>query len=346
MNKSDTPKAVSVVIPINPLGEVLMGLRSEDNKWTTPAGGRNQGESAIDAAIREAKEEAALEILPDQLELLYTKKTPEGGPVACFLFRTAKVFTSPECDPDNEVPEWKWIHPDDFPSDFFEPRNAVRRKTILDAINKFNEISKSNIFDDAEIKLELEGKESLLEFIQNIRKTNPELAEAVYIRIFPNGDKGLDSELPEVKKSVVQMAHLSDGGDVRTEAVAVERGYADPHLLQLLTDIMSGFTYGDTPIEFDLNNGTLYLTKVDDGLFSGFVQKHTPVEGTSEYMVDTAKVRIEKQTLPTLCHFLEAKGWWMRQDDHPHDDTPISDEEYNKFHRKMEILTLLERIIS
>lgn len=130
----------SVVIPISPKGEVLMGKRLEDGIWTTPAGGSEGAESPIDCAIREAKEEALLEIVPNQLEFLTEKIARNGRSVWCFLFRCKQQYTTPEHDPDEEVKQWLWIDPIDFPLEFFNAKHKERRETIMWALKKFYDL--------------------------------------------------------------------------------------------------------------------------------------------------------------------------------------------------------------
>lgn len=127
----------SVVIPISTRGEVLMGKRLEDGIWTTPAGGSEGEEDPIECAIREAKEEALLEIVPNQLEFLVQKVAKNGRLIWCFLFRCKQQYTTPEHDPDEEVKRWVWIDPIDFPNEFFNAKHKERRETILHALKKF-----------------------------------------------------------------------------------------------------------------------------------------------------------------------------------------------------------------
>lgn len=114
-------------------------------------------------------------------------------------------------------------------------------------------------------------------------------------------------------KSTVQMAHLSDGGDVDTGSFAVERANADPALLELLQSKMEGFELGGLPVEIELDKGVLYLVKIEDGLYTGSFKYQTEVEGFEETLDDNAKVRIERQTLPTLAHTIVAKEWLVPQ---------------------------------
>jgi 8-oxo-dGTP pyrophosphatase MutT (NUDIX family) len=61
------------VVLHNPFGEVFMLLTHFDPevglppRWLTPGGGIDEGESALDAAVRELREETGLVVAPDKL---------------------------------------------------------------------------------------------------------------------------------------------------------------------------------------------------------------------------------------------------------------------------------------
>ncbi len=65
-------------ILVKPLGEILLQLRDDGNgkqilypeMWCFPGGGKKDGETYINTALREAKEEFELDINPAQLVLL------------------------------------------------------------------------------------------------------------------------------------------------------------------------------------------------------------------------------------------------------------------------------------
>lgn len=140
----ESPYYVAVV-PINPLGQVLMGKRKEDGIWTTPAGGADLGETPEAAAVRECWEEANLVVREEQLVPLGSKLAPNGKPVHCFLFRCEQVFTETKSDPDRELNEWVWKHPTEYPKDLSSEKNKNRLETINQAMMKFLNIKKSEI---------------------------------------------------------------------------------------------------------------------------------------------------------------------------------------------------------
>lgn len=306
------PKFYAAVIPINAKGEVLLGHRTEDGLWTTPAGGGDPGETPIECAIREAKEEALLEILPDQLEWMYTNTTPNGKPIDCYLFRCGQDYTSPEIDPDKEVKEWRWFHPSEFPKGLDKKENDIKRDTILDALLKFHYLGSSI-------------SKSLEQFILQLLDTAPELEASL-------------------RKSVIQMATHSEGSDLDTADFAITNTYVDSYWLNKIKVGMENFQHGDVPIEFELDQGLLFLTKVNDGQFSGYFKKRTLVDGYGEELWDTANVRIEKQTIPTLIQLLTAKGWISPK--RVKEEPLVSKTSYSDLEYKIKILELLEKITS
>ena len=118
--------------------------------------------------------------------------------------------------------------------------------------------------------------------------------------------------LEKLQKSVVQTGYHNDGGDIETANFAIDNANADSELLSTLREAMLDFDYGDEPVEIEFEQGTLLLVKVDDNLYSGFLRGSVESEsedGSVDALVDNVKVRIEKQTLPTLTQTLTSRGW-------------------------------------
>ena len=93
-------------------GKMLMGKRKDNGKWTNPGGHVEEGESPIDGAMREAKEEAGLELTHDRLYHLDTKivETP-GGKIRVHGYKVNldEGTTTIKNDPDDEVHRWHWV---------------------------------------------------------------------------------------------------------------------------------------------------------------------------------------------------------------------------------------------
>ncbi len=332
----------SVVIPINTKGEVLLGKRLEDGIWTTPAGGSEGSETPVECVIREAYEEAQLDILPNQLEYLYEKEAQDGKSVWCYLFRSGQQHTSPENDPDNEVSEWLWIDPENFPKEIHSPKNKIRKDTIMDALAVFH----NHVFAKSSKKRVWgTSKTEILAFVQALRTHQPVLAEKLYQKLYPNADQAHDTELGDLQKSSIHQEY-QDGAMISTGEVAQELISANRSWLKRFQDAMDGFNYGDAPVEFEMPKGVLLLTKVGDGMYSGYFQYRNQVlnESTNylEEMADNAKVRIERLALPALCLFLQAKGWI----DSPTPDVveTSTSNPTELLDKKIQILTLLSKL--
>lgn len=124
-------------------------------------------------------------------------------------------------------------------------------------------------------------------------------------------DKLTEDKTQKVKKlnkALVSMGHHSDT-DVDTQKVI---GEVDPYI-EMLTDLMTGFEYGDAPRTMNIDAGQIHLVKVDDGMYTGYVVKTDMVEneatGEMEEISDTAKIRIERMQIPEIVKFLIAKEY-------------------------------------
>ncbi len=77
LDDPDAPRATSVVpsanvIVVNDLGEILMIRRTDNGNWAVPGGGMDLGESIIDTALRETREETGIECQIIGLVGIYT----------------------------------------------------------------------------------------------------------------------------------------------------------------------------------------------------------------------------------------------------------------------------------
>lgn len=105
-----------------------------------------------------------------------------------------------------------------------------------------------------------------------------------------------------VAKSVVMMGH-ADAAEIETSNYSID-AQASKDWLEYFHNCMDNYNYGDSPRELLLDSGTLYLVKVEEGLYTG-VFKSIDKYG----LEDNAKVRIERMTLPSLIQFCKAKEW-------------------------------------
>ncbi|HTH93352.1 MAG TPA: NUDIX domain-containing protein [Candidatus Paceibacterota bacterium] len=127
-------KAVPVVYMLIEKDDKLLIMRRcntgyEDGKYQIPAGHAEEGELPSEALIREAKEEAGIDIAHDDFELAhvsYRPKHDETGDRVDFFFRVKSwqgevTNTEPEkCD------EFKWVDPNDLPQNMtFHIRRGI-----------------------------------------------------------------------------------------------------------------------------------------------------------------------------------------------------------------------------
>lgn len=165
-----SPEFYSAVIPINPNGEVLLGKRLEDGKYTTPAGGAEPGESPIKTAIRELFEEAYIVAQPEDLIPLGPIECKNGKICYRYLLRFYGMNVSSKLDPDKEVKTWKWCSVDNLPEGLRADQN--RFNSVLEAYKKYHGINKSitDLMDKLEKGGEGSGKKGHTTFHPNESK--------------------------------------------------------------------------------------------------------------------------------------------------------------------------------
>lgn len=94
--------------------KILTGQRRDNGKWTSPGGHMDEGETLVEAAIREVKEESGITLEPSDLTLVSAERVPlgRGGKpfsVFCFTAKVPKERASSKDDPDKEISTWKWV---------------------------------------------------------------------------------------------------------------------------------------------------------------------------------------------------------------------------------------------
>ena len=155
MSPADLPyRPCAGVMIVNPEGRVFVGQRLDSTleAWQMPQGGIDDGEDALDAAIREVGEETG--IAPEHLQLIATAPDelsydlPEeligklwkgkwrGQRQRWFLF----AFTGVDADIDIETAEpefrsWKWSDPAELP-DMIVPFKRDLYSAVLAAFDE------------------------------------------------------------------------------------------------------------------------------------------------------------------------------------------------------------------
>lgn len=131
------------LVVVNPMGEVLLGKRREDGIWTGPGGSSEGNETPKQVAVREAFEEAQIEVDQNRLIELPAMEAADGKPVFCFLYPTMQMHSAVNLDPDKEVKEWTWYRPENIPADICKDDN--RHQTVLNGLMKLKGLTKSEL---------------------------------------------------------------------------------------------------------------------------------------------------------------------------------------------------------
>jgi 8-oxo-dGTP diphosphatase len=103
---------VAKTLVFNEKGEVLVLLRSQDDDrrpstWDLPGGSVEQDEDPNEAAAREIKEEAGIDIT--DLLILSINSTNSDGYKVTFIFKARA--DKDEITLSHEHDEWKWVSP-------------------------------------------------------------------------------------------------------------------------------------------------------------------------------------------------------------------------------------------
>jgi 8-oxo-dGTP pyrophosphatase MutT (NUDIX family) len=95
-------------------GQLMMGLRRDNMRWTTPGGHMNDAESPIAGALRELREETGLEARADEMQYLGSSQVTgrSGKAVELHMFQLdvgARPKVDIRNDPDQEVHGWSFV---------------------------------------------------------------------------------------------------------------------------------------------------------------------------------------------------------------------------------------------
>lgn len=114
----------------------------------------------------------------------------------------------------------------------------------------------------------------------------------------------LMSRSDEVDKKQIKKSEMEvdkQGTTIETSDYAKELDSALGSMyLKIIEKVMQDYNYGDEPRIVQLDNGILYISKVDDGIYSGYVRRNSDV-------LSETICRIEKMTIPTMIQYLKAK---------------------------------------
>jgi len=135
------PRASAGGVIINGDGKLLL-VQQHNNSWSFPKGGVNEGESELDAALREIREETGLtklEFVADlgsyerySIGLDGVGESKEWGSRkrTFFLFKTDEEVAADFNDPDGEVTATRWVSTDEARTLLTHPKD----KEFLDSV--------------------------------------------------------------------------------------------------------------------------------------------------------------------------------------------------------------------
>ncbi len=136
---------------INDSNEVYLQRRYQtgylDGYYEPPAGKMdNNGESAQEAACREAHEESGVLVLPEDIELFHTYlNLSEGKPWLGLMFRTRTWAGTPTIQEADKCDDAKFFGYTDLPKLTPQVRDGIARLLISPAIEMSNYTDISNL---------------------------------------------------------------------------------------------------------------------------------------------------------------------------------------------------------
>lgn len=123
-------------------GEILLvkeGKQVAENLYNLPAGSMETGESPEETAVREALEEAGLEIEPDRFQGVYTDTTETGKEQVLNFVFASQTSEKPEIQQDDTVKDYSWFKPAEI------PENQLRADYIKKAVKDWKKESEGKL---------------------------------------------------------------------------------------------------------------------------------------------------------------------------------------------------------
>jgi nucleoside triphosphatase len=116
MNNKQFPKAVVGVMVYNDKGEIFLAkCKKWDDKWVVPGGHVEWGETLVECARREVKEETNLEVTDIELfnvqESIFSEEYHEKKHMV--LLDYSCKATSNDVQLNDEIQEYVWIRPEE-----------------------------------------------------------------------------------------------------------------------------------------------------------------------------------------------------------------------------------------
>lgn len=120
---------IAVNVAVIQDGKILLTQRDDFETWILPSGGVEDGESLVQAALRETKEETGLDVVLTGLVGTYTRIS-NMSTVHAVLFTARMIDGTITCQPGETIAV-DWFPFDQIP----EPLSAGHKRRIADAIS-------------------------------------------------------------------------------------------------------------------------------------------------------------------------------------------------------------------
>ena len=123
--------SVNVVV-VNDAGEILMIRRSDNDNWAVPGGAIDLGESMVQAAVRETREETGIDCQITGLVGIYTDPkhvilyTSDGEARQEFSILLTAAPTGGQPTPSSESSEVRWVPREDVAGYQMDPSMRLR----------------------------------------------------------------------------------------------------------------------------------------------------------------------------------------------------------------------------
>jgi 8-oxo-dGTP pyrophosphatase MutT (NUDIX family) len=129
VEEPDLVRLAAAVVVFDAGGRVLLVRHAYGKeRWSLPGGEVDPGESPAEAAVREAREEAGVEVELDHLIGVYYLRSRKNG--LRFMFAARIVTGEPSAADANEIAEIGWFSPDQIP----EPTTPTMPWGVKDAV--------------------------------------------------------------------------------------------------------------------------------------------------------------------------------------------------------------------
>jgi 8-oxo-dGTP pyrophosphatase MutT (NUDIX family) len=134
MQPQTTHYFVATNVLLEKEGKILLSLRQNtgwaDGQMTIPGGHTEPGETVIQAALREAKEELGLDLDPADLTYLCTENKLTNRPYLSVIF-IAKTDQTPQNTEPEKCKELVWVDAQNLPENVTENFKAIIRNAYL-----------------------------------------------------------------------------------------------------------------------------------------------------------------------------------------------------------------------